>query len=158
MLAYLAGAIEYAPDNGEAWRLEMSRFLISQLGHQVFNPCVEENHILSPEEFKNFRKWKTSNLKRFRETVRKLIQTDLDTLLNRVDYVVCLWDEHVLNGAGTHGELTMAYYQGIPVYMVSTLPREKMSSWIIGCTSELFDSFDELRKFLLHKYGSVTHK
>jgi hypothetical protein len=152
MLVYLAGAIEYAPDGGRAWREEVSKFLDETLDHRVFNPCIEENHILTKEEFQMFRNWKAGDLPRFRQTMRKLIDTDLDILMNKVDYVVCLWDEHVLNGGGTQGELTVAYYHNIPVYMVSKIPRMKMSSWILGCTTEVFEKFDDLKTFLKSKY------
>jgi hypothetical protein len=152
MLVYLAGAIEHAPDGGKGWREEISKFLGETLKHGVFNPCIEENHILNPEEFNRFREWKEGDLQRFRQTMRKLIDTDLHTLLNKVDYVVCLWDEHVLNGGGTHGELTLAYHNNIPVYMVSKIPRRKVSSWILGCTTEVFENFEELRAFLKEKF------
>ncbi len=152
MLVYLAGAIEHAPDGGRAWREEISRFLAGTLGHRVFNPCVEENHLLSAEEFRQFRRWKETDLPQFRRTMRKLIDTDLDILLHKTDYVVCLWDEHVLNGGGTHGELTVAYHRNIPVYMVSRIPRDNISSWILGCTTELFEDFGQLKVFLEGKF------
>jgi hypothetical protein len=152
MLVYLAGAIEHAPDDGRAWREEISGFLSETLGHRFFNPCIEENHILEEEESQQFRNWKEADPVRFRQTMRKLIDTDLDILINKVDYVVCLWDEHVLNGGGTHGELTMAYYHDIPVYMVNKIPRMKMSSWILGCTTEVFKDFEDLKIFLESKY------
>ncbi len=150
---YLAGAIEYAPDNGCSWRQGMTQFLQKELGHRVFNPCLEENHVLTPEEFRHFREWKTTNLQRFRQTVQKIIHTDLNTLLTEIDYIVCLWDEYVLKGAGTHGELTLAFWHRIPVYMVTQIPIERMSSWIIGCTTELFTDFPQLQSFLLRHYG-----
>lgn len=157
MLVYLAGAIEHAPDGGRAWRENISQFLAGTLGQRVFNPCVEENHILSAEEFREFRGWRETDLSRFRQTMRKLIDTDLDTLLNKVDYVVCLWDEYVLNGGGTHGELTMAYHHNIPVYMVSKIPRGNISSWILGCTTELFEDFEQLQGFLEEKFKRAQH-
>lgn len=151
-LAYLAGAIENAPDAGCVWREEITGFLDHSLGHQVFNPCLEENHVLTPEEFNNFRKWKKTDIIRFRHAVHKIIETDLTTLLQKVDYIICLWDDYVLGGGGTHGELTVAFLHQIPVYMVSTIPVEKMSSWIVGCTTEIFQDFEELREYLLRFY------
>lgn len=151
-LAYLAGAMEHAPDRGAAWRAEMAAFLTHELGHRVFNPCVEELNILRPEERAQLSAWKRSDLPRFREAVRKLIHTDLNTLLNEVDYVVCLWDRHVLRGGGTHGELTMAHYHGIPVYLVAGMPIPEISSWILGCTSEVFTDFGELKAYLRERY------
>ncbi len=151
-LVYLAGAMEHAPDNGCGWRAEITPFLTDTLGHRVFDPCIEENHVLTPEELQNFRNWKSGDLGRFREIVRKIIKTDLETLVHKVNYVVCLWDEHVLRGAGTHGELTLAHLHGIPVYMVNHMPIEQTSSWIIGCTTEIFPDFEALRNHLLSIY------
>ncbi len=153
MKVYLAGAIEHAPDGGAGWREELTPFLKEKLNHEIFNPCLEEVNILTEEESRFFRQWKSEDPHRFRQTMRKLIETDLNMLVNEIDYVICLWDDHVLNGGGTHGELTMAYYHRIPVYMVSTIPREKMSSWIVGCSTEVFDNFEELKDFLFKKYS-----
>lgn len=152
MVAYLAGAMEFAPDLGAAWRKDISEFLISELDHQVFNPCIEQAHVLTPEEQRFFRTWKDSDLKRFRTTVRKIIQKDLNTILNKADYIICLWDEFVLNGGGTQGELTMAHFHNIPVYMVSEIPASKISSWILGCSTELFADFESLKEFLRKEF------
>ncbi len=153
-LVYLAGAIENAPNGGAGWREEMSVFLTESLHQAVFNPVLEENHVLTPHEFRNFRKWKKSDPEKFRQVVHKIIKTDLDMLINRVDYIICLWDEYVLNGGGTHGELTVAHLHNIPVYMVSEIPTEKMSSWILGCTTQVFSDFEALKAFLMNKYDS----
>ena len=152
LYVYLAGAIENAPDLGCGWRKEISEFLIKELNHIVFNPCLEENHVLTRNEFHNFRKWKTKDLPRFRKVVHKIIDNDINTLLNRADYIICLWDKHVLTGGGTHGELTMAYRHNIPVYMVTSIPLEEISSWIVGCTTEIFSGFEMLKMFLHEKF------
>lgn len=152
MVAYLAGAMEHAPDLGAAWRKDISEFLITELGHQVFNPCIEQIRVLTPEERRFFRLWKNNNLSRFQTTIRKIIQKDLHTILNRADYIICLWDEFVLSGGGTQGELTMAHFHNIPVYMVSEIPASKISSWILGCTTELFANFENLKEFLRKEF------
>jgi hypothetical protein len=151
-LVYLAGAIEHAPDRGRSWREEISRFLVTELHHQIFNPSLEESHVLSPEEFKNFRSWKTTDLGRFRQVMFKIIQTDISMLINQVDYIICRWDEYVFKGGGTQGELTMAFWHRIPVYLVTDIPLQEMSSWILGCTSEVFTNLSELKKFLRRTY------
>jgi hypothetical protein len=153
-LVYLAGAIEHAPNSGKVWRQVITKYLQSELKHNVFNPCLEENHVLTPDEFQNFRKWKSSDLKRFRTVVHKIINSDLDNLINHVDYIICLWDTHALKGGGTQGELTVAFLNKIPVYMVTKMKLENISSWIIGCTSEIFQDFDHLKNFLWDYYGS----
>ncbi|RMF58179.1 MAG: hypothetical protein D6748_09445 [Calditrichaeota bacterium] len=145
--------MEHAPDGGKAWREQLTPFLTQTLKHTVFNPCVEESKILTPEESRYFRRWKSEDLNRFRKTVRKLIEKDLNTLLNEIDYVICYWDQYVLNGGGTHGELTMAYFHNIPVYMVTPFPLDQISSWILGCTTEVFSNFEDLKSFLHQKYS-----
>ena len=152
-LVYLAGAIEHAPDGGNRWRTNISQFLISELQHRVFNPCLEESHILSAEEFEHFRSWKSDNLPRFRQVMHKIIETDVSMLINQVDYIICKWDKYVFPGGGTQGELTVAFWHSIPVYMITDIPLQEMSSWILGCTTEIFKNLPELKKFLQHKYS-----
>ncbi len=83
--------------------------------------------------------------------MKKIIDRDLYQLLQKCDAVICLWDEHVIQGAGTHGELTLAYEHQLPVYLVLGMPLEKVSSWIVGCTTEIFQNFEELKQYLSSK-------
>jgi len=146
---YLAGAIEAAPDDGTIWRNELTEFLKSELDWDVFNPSLHEQDFLTVEEKSNFRQWKSTDTQRFRPVIEKIIDRDLDQLLNNCDAIICLWDEHVIQGGGTHGELTLAYEHKLPVYMVLGMPLENISSWIIGCTTEIFKNFDDLQQYLL---------
>lgn len=152
MLAYLSGSIEYSPDYGKSWRAELTPFLRA-LGHEVYDPAADEKKNLSEEEVRDFRTWKTADLLRFQRTVRKIIAWDLDWIEEKSDYVVCFWDEHAGRGAGTQGELTFAHRAGVPVYLVLGMPAERVSGWILGCASEVFGSFEELRSFLVERYG-----
>lgn len=157
-LVYLAGAIENAPDSGKTWRSAITPFLRNELNHDLFNPCLEENHVLTPHEFRHFREWKSSDLTRFRKVVHKIIDTDLTNLIQRVNYVICLWDEYVLGGGGTPGELTTAYLHHIPVYLVAGIPVEDISSWIIGCSTKIFEDFGTLKEYLKEKYPKPNGK
>lgn len=152
MKAYLAGAIEHAPDKGRAWRDDLAAFVKTEFGHESYNPHIEEPKILTPAERTQFRSLKTENLSEFQKIVRKLIRNDINSIITEIDYVICLWDEYAEKGGGTYGELTVAFYQGIPVYMVTPLPPEKISGWILGCTTEFFKDFDELKKFLKARF------
>src|SRR3954468_19150567 len=146
MQAYLSGAIEYAPDHGRAWRAQITPFLES-LGHSVYDPAIDEKKNLTDEEILNFRIWKTADLPRFQQTIRKIITWDLDWIEQKTEYVICFWDEYVLKGAGTQAELTFAHRLGIPVYLVAGMPAERISGWILGCSTEIFSSFDGLQSF-----------
>ena len=64
-----------------------------------------------------------------------------------------MWNEDVFKGAGTHGEVTLAFEHGIPVYVVNQLPLTDLSGWIVACSTEIFESFEELELFLLKKFG-----
>jgi len=152
MLAYLSGSIEYSPDYGKSWRADITPFL-RELGHDVYDPALDEKKNLEEEEVREFRRWKTTDLARFQNTIRKIIAWDLDWIEHRSDYIICFWDEAAVRGAGTQGELTMAHRMGLPVYLVIGMPLEKVSGWILGCATEVFENFEELKQFVRKQYA-----
>lgn len=153
MLVYLCGAIEYSPDHGKAWRAEITPFLRA-LGHDVYDPALDEKKNLTNEERRDFRKWKSVDLPRFQGTLRKIIDWDLEWIEKKCDYIVAYWDQYAGKGAGSQGELTVAYRRGMPVYLVSAIPVEQVSGWILGCATEVFASFDELKTYLNARYAT----
>ena len=155
MLAYLSGSIEYSPDYGKSWRAHLTPFL-RDLGHDVYDPALDEKKNLDDREVREFRYWKVTDRPRFQTTIRKIIAWDLDWIEQKSDYVVCFWDEAAARGAGTQGELTMAHRRGIPVYLVVGMPMEKVSGWILGCATEVFENFEELKSFLHTKHEAVA--
>ena len=58
MLFYLAGSIEYSPDLGKGWRAEITP-LLQSLGHEVYDPALDEMKNLTETEVREFRQWKT---------------------------------------------------------------------------------------------------
>ena len=72
---------------------------------------------------------------------------------NKCDYIICLWDENVLKGAGTHAEVTIAYECNKPVFLVNKLEFNDLSGWIMACSEEIFPNFDSLKSFLAEKYS-----
>jgi hypothetical protein len=150
---YLAGAIEAAPDGGTGWRREVTEFLTSEIGWDVFDPSLHEQDFLTEEEKTNFREWKVTDTQRFMGVIKKIIDRDVHQLLKKCEAVICLWDEHVIQGGGTHGELTLAYEHNLPVYLVLGMPLEKVSSWIVGCTTEVFQNFDDLKQYLASEHS-----
>lgn len=144
MLVYLSGSIEYAADFGKSWRAEITPFL-RHLGHTVYDPAADEKKNLTDDEVRDFRKWKASDLPRFQATLRKIIAWDLDWI-DRSGCIICYFDEAAARGAGTQGEITHAHRAGIPVYLVLGMPQEKVSGWVLGCASEVFSDFEQLRK------------
>jgi nucleoside 2-deoxyribosyltransferase len=153
MLAYLCGPIEFASDGGKLWRRKLTPFLREELGHRVYDPAEDEKKNLTDEEVANFRAWKTADVERFRRVVRKIIRFDLDLIENKADYVICHWDDAAAQSGGTSAELTVAHRKGIPVYLVTQLPVEEISGWMLACADKVFASVEELKKFLLERYG-----
>ena len=100
---------------------------------------------------KHFREWKTTDLERFRRVVRKIIAFDLDLIENKADYLVCCWDALAKSG-GTSAEMTVAYRKGIPVYLVTPIPLEQVSGWMLACSDQLFKSIEELKEFLALRF------
>jgi hypothetical protein len=148
MLGYLAGSIEFSDDQGKGWRKAVRVFMEDVLGHEVYDPAEDEKKNLSDEESANFRLWKTNDFERYREAVRKIIDFDLDLIENRVDYIVCFWTKQSAMGGGTPAELTLAYRKRIPVYLVTEVPYEDMSGWVLSCADNVFRDFETLKSFL----------
>jgi len=147
MRIYLSGAIEYSPDRGRQWRAAITPFLEAQ-GHEVYDPALDQKKNLNDYEVEHFREWKATDLERFRKTVRKIIAWDLERIEQRTDAIICYWDEHCMKGAGTQAELTYAHRMGLPVYLVTAMPVEQVSGWVLACSTEVFRSVAELQERL----------
>lgn len=157
MLAYLSGSIEYSRDYGKSWRAELTPF-VRDLGHEVYDPALDEKKNLNDQEVRVFRQWKTTDLPRFQKTIRKIIAWDLDWIEQKSDYVICFFDEAAARGAGTQGELTVAHRTGVPVYLVLGMPIERVSGWILGCATEVFFDFEQLKSYLAVKFAPVNQQ
>jgi nucleoside 2-deoxyribosyltransferase len=153
MLAYLCGPIEFAEDGGRLWRRKLAPFLRDQLGHRVYDPAEDERKNLTEEEAAHFREWKTSDLDRFRRTVRKIIAFDLDLIENKADYVICFWPSENAHSGGTSAELTVAHRKGIPVYLVTPIAVDQVSGWMLACSDQLFTSIEGLKEFLVSRFA-----
>ncbi|MEL1223258.1 MAG: hypothetical protein VW522_03345 [Candidatus Neomarinimicrobiota bacterium] len=145
MIAYLSGPIENAHNDGADWRNDITYWLNKELNHQVFNPVSETKRITKELNSDDFRLMKTTNPEQYKKIIRKIIQLDLDAVVNGSDYLIVNWDKSVFKGGGTHGEITMAYWFNKPIYMVNSLPIEDVSSWIFSCTEFVFSNFKDLK-------------
>ena len=154
MVAYLSGAIEYSPDGGAAWRNDITEFVTKVLGHEVYHPNEVIHDILSDEEIACFRDWKENDPLKFKDIIRRIIDHDLDVLENEADYIICYWDEYAKLGAGTHGEVTMAYKLQKPVFLVTDMPKNSISAWILGCSEKIFFDFETLKSHMESEFGS----
>lgn len=152
MIAYLSGAIEYSHDEGEGWRNNITEWLASKLHHSVINPVEESRLIISNTDSHDYRNWKETDLERYKNFINKFVLRDIKAVTKEANYIICLWNKEVFKGAGTHGEVTLAFEHGIPVYVVNQVPLTDLSGWIIACSAEVFKNFEELKLFLLRKF------
>ena len=152
MIAYLSGAIEYSHDEGEGWRNNITEWLASKLHHSVINPVEESRLIISNTDSHDYRNWKETDLERYKNFINKFVLRDIKAVTKEANYIICLWNKEVFKGAGTHGEVTLAFEHGIPVYVVNQVPLTDLSGWIIACSAEVFENFEELKLFLLRKF------
>ena len=148
MIAYLSGPIENAKNDGASWRKMMTDWLNEKLNHKVFNPVIETKPILEKYRGKNFREMKKSSPLEYKKVIREIIKVDLESVVNQADYLIVKWDKTVFKGGGTHGEITMAYWFGKPVYLVNNLPIDDLSSWIFSCSDHIFNNFENLKEKL----------
>ena len=152
MIAYLSGPIENAQNDGAGWRNDITSWLENKLNHKVFNPVIETKNIIKKYDASDFRMMKKTNSDGYKKIIREIIKVDLEAVVNQSDYLIVKWDESVFKGGGTHGEVTMAYWFGKPVYLINSLPLDDVSSWIFSCSDYIFDNFEDLKEKLDELY------
>jgi hypothetical protein len=147
---YLSGGMEYANNEGRDWRKAMHDWLVQNLKCEVFNPNVESDKFFEkhfPQT--DIRDLKNTDIVQYATIVAQLVEVDCKEIAERSELVICYWDDSAMRGAGTKGELTIAKHFGKPVYMVTAMDYRQIPGWVLGCTTLIFSSFDELKKFLL---------
>ena len=159
--AYLAGRMSKNP-NDVKWREEITPFL-EELGFEVLNPYKLEPLQLKglrpsrlPEGFQHWYELRDSedplHVERFMKYMRRIIKFDIHIVNNIADLVIVYWDKGCKDGAGTHSEMTSAFITGKPVYCVLE-KGTRLPAWARGCCEELFDSFEDLKKFLVEDWS-----
>jgi hypothetical protein len=151
--AYLSGGMEYAKNEGIDWRNDIGSWVYKNFGHTIFNPNIEsEKYLAKSLPNKNFRSLKSTDIESYTKIVRQFVIMDSKEIATRSDYVICYWDHSAQRGAGTKGELTIARYFNKPVYLVTRMSKENIPGWVLGCVTEFFTSFEQLKEFLASKY------
>jgi len=153
MLAYLCGPVDSPEGSGALWRQKLAPFLRDQLGHRVYDPTEDAVKGLTGEEIANFHMWQMSDLDRFRRAVRKIVAVNLSLIENRADYVICYLDSATSHDSGSSAVLTAAYRKGISVYLVTSLPVEKVDGWMLGCSDQVFSTIEDLKDFLTSRFA-----
>lgn len=154
MIAYLSGGMENVQNEDADLPSDMTNWLKGNLGHDTIDTVIESKKLVLANGAEEYQDCKTTNHGKYKEFIRLLINQELRAVIDKVDYLIVLWDESILYGGGTHGEVTVAYWVDRPIFLVNKLPKEKLSGWISYCSTETFNSFDELKKALLAEFHS----
>ena len=165
---YVAGRMGQDPRDKQ-WREDITPFL-NKLGFKVMNPYLLEVIQLRglrpgrlPEKAPDGTKithWfdlskfpqESNEYARFLKYMRAIIDYDLG-LVEKADLIIARWSEGCKTGAGTHSELTYARKLRKVVYLVNEA--KHVPEWTQGCVNKIFNSFEELQKFLSEEYSNT---
>lgn len=144
---YLSGGMEYKKGLGKGWRENLTEKLV-EMGHSVFDPVVEE---LGDSEAREF-DWKIQklapDLTQYRDMVRrKMFRKDMRGI-QLSHAVILLYDESVQRGAGSLAEAWEAFREGRPLYVITQFRREEVPGWLVGESTALFRTANELLDYL----------
>ncbi len=145
---YLSAAIEWAPDNGIGWR-EVAQETLHKLGYDVYNPATDEEALLAPHglaDSKALTRLKFTDLDKFQVCIKKIIDYDIDVLLES-DLVLLYLDSHFSGGSA--GEITLARHFKIPVIaIVNKSNLVPISGWMLGCCDVMVASLEEALQYI----------
>lgn len=146
---YLSGGMEFKTDLGVGWRQWLTSQL-EDLNYCTIDPTKIEAPIIKNEPLQ--RSVTDLKVKGKLDQVRTLVR---DRFFRKDIYAIQMsaamivyYDLSVQKGAGTLAEAWESFREGKPVYLVSDLPVEDIPSWLIGETTEIFFSFQELIEYL----------
>ena len=145
MKFYLSGGMEYKKDLGKVWREWLTEKL-EELRHDAINPvrleAIEEEGD-EPVQVRLTQMKLAADLVGVRKTVREFLFRKDMFAIQLSDAVVVLYDESAQYGAGTLSEAWEAFREARPVYLITDFPLEKIPTWLIGESTNIFKDFDE---------------
>ncbi len=153
---YLAGPIDWVHLNeAKSWRNYLKPHL-NKMGIGYIDPLEKYG---GTREIRSMlrRLNKDGKINKIRNIVNEnVFDQDMDSVIFAtftIAYVPIMKDGGEI--CGTYGEITMARYLNKPVYIVTnrSLKPNKLPKWAIGCSTVIFESFDELLGYLSATYS-----
>lgn len=171
---YLVGGMERDTSGGAEWRAKWSEEL-EKRGYEVLNPCFFEPEQLKglhpkrlPASFEAFdgsvvepvhwhqlklAKRGSAALRRFKKYMRRIRNYDIKRIVEQeADCILCYWTEATGKGGGSHCECDKAFEINKPVYIIRSRDKNNkwvdIPAWIVGASSEIFESFEEFLQYL----------
>jgi len=145
---YLAGAIGFTKGKQhQTWRDEITEFL-EERGHVVFNPLKKEWPSSIGDARAYFNKLREQRrVHDIRGMVRRyIIPSDL-AMVDQSDIILAFIQKGVTI-CGTYGEVTYGYAHGKAIFVVTKLLGPLLPNWLVGCSSLIFRTFEDFRKFM----------
>jgi len=141
--AYLSGPMEYSVSQGIRWRRWYEKRL-KKVGVKCIVPNDLEQDVLSSLEVP-LAELKLTNRERYKEIVRRFLITDLEEV-GKSDFVIVKWTGEMT--AGTPMEAIHAVLRGIPVYLITGIPLDRVPGSLLSCCTEEFHSLEALIEHL----------
>lgn len=155
---YLSGGMQFAKDLGADWRIESSKRLKSM---QYFPLDITELDVAYAKKFgkpilpdKSHNTSEEDILLYKAQFRRHFIDTDTRLIEDQTDALILYYDESARRGAGTISEAQFAFTKKIPIFLVCT-EYESMkdlylntSAWLVGLTTKIFISWDDLYEYM----------
>jgi hypothetical protein len=145
---YLSGGMEFKKSLGGPWREWITEKLKEQ-NIATLDPVKLEPEQDAPIPVQTrlsiLKETKAPNyLNEIRDTVRSCFFRKDMYAIQLADAIIVLYDKAAQLGAGTLSEAWEAFREGRPVYLVTEFPIEQVPTWLVGETTEIFRSFEEL--------------
>jgi len=151
MQFYLCGPMDFADDHGVAWRADVRRRLIEELGvkeYNVMDPCNKPlssmSMPLSDEQALAKMYRENEDWDGLANLCSKFMKVDL-RMVDKSDVLIC--DISATDKlTGTIHEIVIARQQHKPVYIVDTRGKQQMSGWMMALVgpSRCFESMDKV--------------
>jgi len=144
---YLAGPIDFTTGSQDkTWRRRIGRFL-KKRGHEVRNPL----HKPLPKAIGDPRNYlqelrDQGKIGEVRGFVRRFIIPPDLAMVDECE-IVLAYLPRGFRICGTWGEITYAFAHGKAVFIVSNIPTSLLPNWVIGCSTFIFPSFKEFKRF-----------
>lgn len=147
---YLAGPIGVViQENAMTWRTKATEYLRHK-NIETLNPMGQNGgDRLGNGRAKLKEAVDEGNIKFIRKYVSKtVIPPDLKMVENADFLTVYIPEDNGYEICGTYGEITLAFYLGKPVYVITDRQPNKVPTWLIGCSTEIFINWDDYYRYI----------
>jgi len=145
----LSGGMEFKSNLDIEWREYLTTEL-EKLGHSAMDPTKieQDENITGPVQLHLTKLRLEGKFDEVREIVRtNLIRKDMYAI-QLSDATILLYDTSVQLGAGTISEGWESFREARPIYLVTEFPLNKLPTWLIGETTQMFSGFEDLLIYL----------